>query len=401
MRARGGMLALALAWLALGASVSEADVSASALAPLPYAAHKLTAYDGYVVFSQLLHTTGTWALMVWHGGSVSPLPVPPRHIPFDANAGPGVGGAPVVVYSHCVREPSPTSPAPGPQGTPPTPEWETSVGCRIYELALPAGKPRPVPGLGAPGSSDSTPAIWRGDIAFARTTGRSRNVSIHLWHHASGRLSRLGGGPSRCPVAGAFGTCSGVGPIRAWVAGMSLGRLGLAYEWAWSQRVAPLGTYEELRVDPLRDGRESAPAQIASTSLVGGACNGWQSTAPNVLGAALLYVGVGEGCEGPEELTSRFVLYSDRSRTTRAAGLSRGLIAAVAQDRGTTYWIKDVLASEQPPCAHAAVCANAAFSESATCAPRLATCTLMRTTDLLQTLEPRRQARSGALPSGP
>jgi hypothetical protein len=73
-------LAVALAaGTALGASESAPAVElGGGLARLPYAAQALTAYDGYVVFSQSDASGGRWRLMVWHAGggtcfSINPL----------------------------------------------------------------------------------------------------------------------------------------------------------------------------------------------------------------------------------------------------------------------------------------------------------------------------------------
>lgn len=46
------------------ATAAPAAVSARELAPLPYAAQALTAYDDYVVFSQSNASGGAWQLRV-------------------------------------------------------------------------------------------------------------------------------------------------------------------------------------------------------------------------------------------------------------------------------------------------------------------------------------------------
>jgi hypothetical protein len=156
------------------ASMSSTSVAGTPLAALPNAAQKLTAYDGYVVFSQL-DSKDQWSLMVWHAGSIKPLPVPARSIPFDAEAGSMANGRPAVVFSKCTADPPFVHHLP--EDEDPTPEWSKAVGCRIYELPLPAGTPKLITNIHTPGASDSTPAIWRGDIAFASRNDGSRSPS--------------------------------------------------------------------------------------------------------------------------------------------------------------------------------------------------------------------------------
>jgi hypothetical protein len=142
-----------LLWL-LGGSVSGAIAAGTPLAQLPNAAQKLTAYDGYVVFSQYEPSARDWHLMVWHSGSIGPLPVPAQDPPPPT--------ANELQSSEYLREPV----------------WTDARGCRIYELALPNGSPKLVKGIYKSGASDSTPAIWDGDIAFARLGRRQRRSGL-------------------------------------------------------------------------------------------------------------------------------------------------------------------------------------------------------------------------------
>ena len=84
-------------WL-LSAWTTWATAASTPLAPLPDAAQKLAAYDGYVVFSRYEAAAQDWHLMVWHEGSIRALPVSPRDMPFDASAGPDANDRPTVVY---------------------------------------------------------------------------------------------------------------------------------------------------------------------------------------------------------------------------------------------------------------------------------------------------------------
>lgn len=202
-RYRGILCAiLAVAGL-LGGSPHQAGATAitagTPLVQLPNAAQKLTAYDGYVVFSEYDAAAQVWHLMVWHAGSIRALPVPARDMPFDANAGPAANGRPTIVYSRCAQGPSlPTANELQSSEYVREPVWTDARGCGIYELALPGGLPKLVKGIYKSSASDSTPAIWEGDIAFALLTAGSRDAKVYLWHHSTRRLTALGAGPGPC-----------------------------------------------------------------------------------------------------------------------------------------------------------------------------------------------------------
>jgi hypothetical protein len=379
-----------LLWL-LGGSVSGAVVASTPLAQLPNTAQKLTAYGGYVVFSQYEAVAQDWHLMVWHGGSISALPVPARDMPFDANAGPAANGQPALVYSRCAQDPPPPT-ANELQSSEyiREPDWTDARGCRIYELALPNGSPKLVKGIYAPGASDSTPAIWEGDIAFARLTAGSRDAQVYLWHHSTRRLTALGAGPGPCRTHFFEQRCEAHPrtPPSAWVGGMSLDGSTLGYEWIVKNGGPGFGegADPEIRIDPLRAGRQSAPGLVLSTSSGSGTCGYAESTSPSVVGSSLFYDTNGGGCEGgPEEILSSFTSYSTTTRTWRAARFSPGLVVAIAKDHGTTYWIGHDLKEFGPPlyCSPGlSACSGEAFTEAQDCSPDHGTCTLMQTNDL-------------------
>jgi hypothetical protein len=379
-----------LLWL-LGGSVSGAVAAGTPLAQLPNAAQKLTAYDGYVVFSQYEATARDWRLMVWYGGSIRALPVPARDMPFDANAGPATNGQPALVYSRCAQDPpTPTANDLLSSEYLREPVWTDARGCRIYELALPNGSPRLVKGIYKLGASDSTPAIWEGDIAFARLTAGSRDAKVYLWHHSTRRLTALGAGPGPCKAHFFEQQCEAHPrtPPSAWVGGMSLDGSALGYEWIVENGGLGFGegADPEIRVDPLRAGRQSAPGLVAATSFVSGACGYAESSSPSVFGSSLLFDTNGGGCEsGPEEILSSFKSYSATTRTWRAARFSQGLVVAIAEDRGTTYWIRHDLKEFGPndECTPGlSACSGEAFTEAQDCSPAHGTCTLIQTNDL-------------------
>jgi hypothetical protein len=400
---------VALLLLLSASTAGAAAPTTRSLAVLPHAAQKLTAYGGYVVFSQYEPAAQEWHLMAWHGGSITPLAVPARRVPFDANAGPAASGRPAVVYSRCAHEPSEHSPG----------GWALARGCRIYELALPGGSPALVNAIGAPGASDSTPAIWNGDIAFGRISGRSHSARIYLWRHSDDRLVRLGAGPGpTClpgkppthgtsppqlppglPVPGDVdqGPCetNAGGHVSAWAAGMSLGSAALAFEWFSESKLPAFGEGSEpqIRIDPLRGGRQSAAGRVAETSFVSGTCGAVGGSSPSADGNGVLYRRSDYAICAPGGQTTftSFVSYNPEFNAWRTAHAPGGLIAAVAQDGSTTYWISDVpaqrpLGAGGRGCGVSTsanfVCDPTAEGIASDCDPKDGACTLMRTTGL-------------------
>jgi hypothetical protein len=286
-------------------------------------------------------------------------------------------------------------------------------------LSLPNGSPVLVRRIQAPGASDSTPAIWKGDIAFGRLAAGAHVARIYLWRHSQNRLVRLGAGPGpSCMAAKAAhpprraarlspglprppdldrGPCesNAGGPLSAWVAGMSLGSGALAYEW-FAEVAGPSfgleGAQPEIRVDPLRGARQSAAGRVVETSFVSGTCGAVFPSSPNAIGDSVIYGrrDVGQ-CSGERQrISSSFVSYTAKTNTWRTAHSGGGLIAAIARDRGTTYWISDV-PTQEPALAGVLPCratpANAVCSptpeNTSDCDPAHGTCTLMQTKGLV------------------
>jgi hypothetical protein len=348
-------------------------IAATALAPLENAAPKLTAYDGYVIFSRH-EATGRWRLLAWHAGTVAPLEVPERAVPFDAEAGPSPSGAPAIVFSKCSQDPS-LEEVEGIElagGG----EWGGAVGCHIYELALPGGSPKLIRGLYTAKASDTTPAIWRNEIAFARMRHGARAPTLYIWNRAKGRLNRVGAGPTTCQSFSIRQPCNRKPQVLAWVEEMSLDAGSLAYQWALPEAIPAFGSATaQIRVDPLRGARQDKPTKVIFDSIPGGACNGEQAASPDAAGSRVLYIWHRSVCVG-EPLES---FIADFETATLASGEVRAgpLAVAVAQDHSTTYWIS---------LAKAPGTGLDDYYES--CAPALSACTLMRSEDLDGELKP-------------
>src|SRR4051812_32830917 len=140
-----------------------AQAADTVLAPAPDTAG-ITAYGGHVVLSRLDPATSKWSLVRWHGGTVDVLPVAPRSVPFDADAGPDADGNPVVVYSRCA-----TDPVLQPASLSPSVDWQKARGCDVYELPLTGeAVEHKLTAASSRTKSETTPSIWRGGVAFAR-----------------------------------------------------------------------------------------------------------------------------------------------------------------------------------------------------------------------------------------
>jgi hypothetical protein len=384
-------VAAAVCLLLSGPAPSSAALTGRPVAQLPNAAPQLTSYGGYVVFSQL-NAAGRWQLMAWHDGTISTLAVPERTIPFDANAGPSATGTPAVVFSKCTREPPAVVRLPELQAQPP--DWAKAAGCHVYELALPDGKPRLVRGIYTARASDSTPSIWRGDIAFARIRNGQRAPSLYVWGHRGRRLRLVGAGPSACPaLSAAFDRAFCRHPhagLSAWVEEMSLDSHALAYQWRLPENSEdPFGSpYAEIRIDPLRDGRQVAPSRNVFFSILGGACNGDQGGSPDAVSGRVLYIGHFSICENPTKPVSAIVSYAIATRRYSEARVSPGVAVAVVQDHGTTYWIRDTWKNASLCDKGGEGACESGDYYAATCAPAVSTCTLIATNDLTGQLKP-------------
>lgn len=376
MRARRAIIlvvALAVSGGAVfsAATAAPAAVSATALARLPYAAQALAAYDGYVVFSQSDAGGVAWHLMVWHAGAISALPVAPRTVPFDADAGPGANGQPELVFSVCAVEPRMLQgeASSGPEdmggvfGT--VLDWSTASGCHIDELGLRGGAAARVTQIGAHGASDTTPTIWRGAIAFARLFPHPHAPpvpEIMLWR-AGTPLRQLAGGPHPCKRARPCVADSSNAPVGAFVGSMDLGPHGLAVDWYFhgSDVMEGIGPQWRLLEDRLRGGRA---ADIAD-GFVGGACTSINPLSPNESGgSAVLYAQDQNECDYKPG-SSQFETSAFEPGGSAPPG--GGFIAAFAEDGATGYWLRAEPANPTVQDDYAPVCE-----------PGITACTLMQ-----------------------
>jgi hypothetical protein len=183
-----GVLLATLALLAFPAA-ARADFTVSAVErPTP-----VSAYAGRLVWSQYDASIAGFRLFEAHaspgGQFTTQLQVPPRSVPFDADVGPGAGGAPAVVYSRCSREPR--------LGADGLPIWATGRGCDVYRFALGGAGETRVGGVSTGDASEFLPSIWRDRVAFARVYEQregARGVYPYVYVRGDGPSERQPGG---------------------------------------------------------------------------------------------------------------------------------------------------------------------------------------------------------------
>ena len=155
MRFKGMIRRLALLpFLAALAAAAPAGAASPPIATVGAPA-TLSAYGGTIAWSAYDDATRRYTLMARDASGVRALGVPTRASAFDVDLGPGASGTPVAVYSRCATDPSFAEPL-------------GYAGCRLYRYDLPNGPERAIPIHRRAGFSDTTPAIWRGRVAWVR-----------------------------------------------------------------------------------------------------------------------------------------------------------------------------------------------------------------------------------------
>jgi hypothetical protein len=331
--ARSRILLATLLLLALAPSAAQAQSSDVVLAPAPDSTG-VSAYGGQVVLSKRDPQTGRWALVRWHAGVVDVLPVAQRSVPFDADAGPGRDGDPVVVYSRCRVEPALTP------GLAPTPDWQTARGCDVYELNL-TGTPteRKLTAVSSSSQSETTPSTWRGNIAFVRHADRAFVPKVLYLAAGAKRLRSLGGGSVQ--------TCSQAAYCRFAqrhdsVDQLDLGPARAAYGWRMTGgAVYGTGVVWELRAVPLAGGR----SVLLDSGLISGACGFGLPSAPNASRNPIAYLDAGADCDVS---ATRFATADAVSGAHAAAPTPGGKAASASYDGSTIYWLRTKAPTDVP-----------------------------------------------------
>jgi hypothetical protein len=248
--------ALGCGVFAVPAGAEQSSGSAAVIANVT-AETPISAGSGWLVWS--VPVAGGWALDAYHQGSVARLPLATRPEPFDASVGTDKTGAPVVVFSRCARTPKLSDVGAAEANGGVLLEAHTGAGCRIHMLVLGGTHESRLAIPHPAGSSDTTPSMWHGEVAFARhAPGHGPVWQIMSWSQRTpGRVLTLRHGaiPVRCengrpckqPAHGEVQALSRDGQLVTFL--WHLEGEGVFGEGAW-----------ELRVDRLADGASSLAA---------------------------------------------------------------------------------------------------------------------------------------------
>jgi hypothetical protein len=333
LRSRLLLPALLLLLAAALPSAAHAQSSDAVLAPAPDSA-AITAYGGHVVLSRRDPQTGNWALVRWHAGVVDVLPVAQRSVPFDADAGPGRDGRPVVVYSRCRVEPTLTP------GLAPTPDWQTARGCDVYELPL-TGTPteRKLTAVSSASQSETTPSTWRGGVAFVRHADRAFVPKVLYLPAGAKRLRSLGHGSVQTCSEKAF--CAFARRHDS-VDQLDLGPSRAAYLWRMTGgAVYGTGVVWELRAVPLAGGR----SLLLDGGLISGTCGFGLPSAANASRSPIAYLDAGADCDVTQ---TSFATADPVTGAHAAAPTPGGLAVGAAHDGTAIYWLRTKAPTDVP-----------------------------------------------------
>jgi hypothetical protein len=259
---------VALACMTAGVSTPCATATPLLQAIAPVSADvPIAAGDGWLIWS--VPVEGGWGLEAYRNGELTELPLAPRPQPFDLKVGTDRRGAPVATFSRCTRTPRMESVGSGVTGgsmlIP-----RSGAGCRLHVLELSSGHESLLPIPHPTDTSDTTPSMWHGNVAFARmTSGHSDISQVMLWspqHPNALRILPHGAIP---PYCAGKARCHGQ-PVRGEVQALDLDADVVAFTWLIEgPDVIGHGGWE-VRVDDLETSRTS----LAGSGIVGEACAG-------------------------------------------------------------------------------------------------------------------------------
>ena len=325
-----GATAVCCALLAPAAARANSTPIATLSAESP-----ISAGQGWLVWSARAATG--WSLEGFHEGRVVSLPVAPRPHPFDAQVGTDADGAPVVTFSRCRVTPKMEDAGLHVQGTGTLAQPNTGAGCRLRVLELDSGRASS-PSVPEPGGvSDTTPAMWRGTLVFARKApghGRVSQIMLSLPRHRSQLVALPHGAvPEGCPHRQSCREFPPGGEVQA----LSIDAQIVAFVWkpegpevgvdgAWEERVDSLASHRGVLVG----------SPIGSESCTGGDTNLVEEEwpAPPILsGSSALFPELERGgCY--TTFTAALIQYREGSLRV---GTSASPIVELAQDSGITY----------------------------------------------------------------
>ena len=340
-----GTVALAAAGgptLASAAPVAAGPVVAALTANAPIAAG-----GAWIVWSA--PGAHGWTLEGSRFGIVRTLAAAPRPQAFDLNVGTNAGGGPVVTFSRCTRTPG--APPFGLGFVAPL----TGRGCRVHVFDLTTGR-ESTPAIPHPaGTSDTTPSMWHGRVAFARLdpAHHAGVQQVLLWTPGRPGLVSLrhGAMPATCSLRGG---CAGQ-PRTGSVEGLAYDGRIVAFLW---QPVAP-GVFGdggwEVRADILATGA----TRIVGAGFAGEVCTGGEdlsAPSPPVLdGDTVRFASLQSTCYVFHSLLS---LANPVKAATGFYATLPGTVLGWAQDGPRLFALEAPAPADQtnPTCSPAAPC---------------------------------------------
>jgi hypothetical protein len=154
------------ATLTLPATSSAAAPIARTAAPSDTRRVSIDSWGGVIAYSQFDAATYQFRLAVIRGGVQELLPVAPQSVPFNLDVGPDPHGEPTLVYARCpIATPTPYA-----------------TGCDLYRYSFATAAEAPLGGANT-SSEEVAPSIWKGEIAFVRTSSPfpRRGVMPHVY----------------------------------------------------------------------------------------------------------------------------------------------------------------------------------------------------------------------------
>ena len=352
----GFILAFAFVGVTACASASFAATTHLPTVIAPISADvPISAGGGWLIWS--VRVKGGWGLEAYHDGTLTTLPVSSRAQPFDVNVGTDLRGAPVALFSRCAWTPEMSTVGSGEVGSGGAMLIPSSgSGCRLRMLELKSGVERSVPVPHPSDTSDTTPSMWRGEVAFARKTPGHGDVSqILLWSPRHPHALRS------LPNGAVFTNCGDrtcVEPFHGEVQALDFD--GRVVTFLWS--VEGPGVFGdggwEVRVDDLT----SAVSKRAALGYVVEACVGFggieleRFEAPIAVGQGALFSELQRfGCYA----RFRSLLYRYRAGSVHPKSeIISGFVLGLAKDGDTLYALSAPPpgAQSNPSCSSAAPC---------------------------------------------
>jgi hypothetical protein len=200
-------------------------------------------------------------------------------------------------------------------------------------VSLPGGAEQALP-IGAPRGSQTTPAIFGGDVAYAEELPGDLNPRIMRWRHATGTTRRLPGGSPAAACEHRSSTCGSV------VLQMDMSARIVAYNWLLRGPDADygIGPEWELRGDHIPNGRRYLQEQ----GYISGACGATVPDSPSIDAHGYAWLESREDCDQhahQQIIDNAFPRQGWLSAQPPDIDYPPGSIYAMARDGQTIYWL--------------------------------------------------------------